>query len=264
MLVGREIETRRLREAILERQSLLVHGPADSGKTSLLEETLAGLPSPVRGACIVCGPCDSPRSIWRQLVHGLASIRDSQVLTRVRRECGPAESLSAWLQRQSSLRLRGILRQAMRGQRYCVFFDTISPLPDGVYRVLQEWVWSGRTPVFLLARGATVQEIGRVARLFWHQGLRLELGPLQRNDLNYLLDECIERFRLTSVAGQEFRSFVLEQCAGLPGRIARLCEMASQRAYHSDGHLKLHTLAIDFVAQTKRGPHGVLRAGRND
>jgi len=263
MLVGREAEAKRLREAILARQSLLVYGPADSGKTSLLEATLASLPSFVRGGCIVCSGCDTPRSLWIQLARSFGEMRNTLVLLRVNRECGPTSSLDRWLRKQSSLRLRGILRQATHSQAYCVFFDTSSPLPDGVYRVLQEWVWSGHTPVYLLGRGATERELGRVARLFWHSGMRLELGPLERADLDILLEECIERFGLTDVVGEEFRNFVFELCGGLPGKIVRVCKMASESSYQLNGRLKLHTLAIDFLMQSHGGQPGVLRATNN-
>jgi hypothetical protein len=263
MFVDRILEQSRFREAILARRSLLLYGPPDSGKSALLYKTLSSLPATVRRNCIVCRSCENPRSVWRDLIRSLAEVSDPQVLSRVERECSRPGSLERWLDAQSSLRLRGILRHAMRERAYCVFLDTRSPLPDGVYRLLQEWVWSGCTPVFLLARGATESEIGRPARLFWNQGLRLQLGPLQSNDLHILFQACILRFCLTSIANEEFRHFVLERCAGLPGKIVRLCELASHDEYRFDGRLKLHTLAVDFLMQTQNMQAKVLRATHN-
>ena len=80
---------------------------------------------------------------------------------------------------QASLRMRGLLRKSARSADYSIFFDASVRLPDGLYRLLQEWIWSGRTPIVILARGASARELGRTHRLFWHKGMRLELGPLE-------------------------------------------------------------------------------------
>jgi AAA ATPase-like protein len=254
MFVGRVAQTEKLREAILARQSVLVYGPADSGKTALLNETLSSLPDALRANCLVCRSCESPRSVWRALMLSLGEAGDPLVISRVKREYGSSGLLERWLNIQSSLRLRGILRRAMRNGSYCVFIDAPGNLPTGTYRLLQEWVWSGQTPVFLLARGATEQDLSRMARLYWHSGLQLELGPLPSKEAEILLQHSIKRLGLTQLADAEFRDFVLAQCAGLPGRIVRLCELASQSTYQYDGHIKLHTLALDFLM------HGRLRA----
>ncbi len=263
MFVGRTAEARRFREAILARRSLLVFGAADAGKTALLKETLSSLPTAVRRNCLVCCSCGSPRSVWRDLIRSLAEVADPQVLSRMERECGPSGSFARWLDKQSSLRLRGILRRATRDGAYFVFIDSPAPLPAGVYRLLQEWVWSGRTPVFLLARGSTEQEIGKVAKLYWHSGLRLELGPMRTEHLMVLVDHSLARFRLTELADEEFHDFLFKQCGGLPGRILRLCELASQSTYHHKGRLKLHTLAIDFQMQIQGELQTRLRANQN-
>lgn len=263
MFVGRPREMSRLREAILARRSLLVYGAAGAGKTVLLKETLSSLPTAVRRSCLVCGSCANPRSVWRDLIRSLAEAADPQVLSRVERECGASGSLARWLDEQSSLRLRGILRRATRDSPYFVFIDSTARLPTGVYRLLQEWIWSGRTPVFLLARGSTEQEIGKVAKLYWHSGLQLELGPMRTEHLTVLVDHSLARFRLTELADQKFRDFLFKQCRGLPGRIVRLCELASQSTYHYHGHLKLHTLAVDFQMQIQSQPRPLLRANHN-
>lgn len=237
----------RLREAILARKSLLLYGPADSGKTALLNETLSGLADNVRKNCLVCRSSESPKRIWRNLTYLLGEGNDPQVVTRVKHECGSPASLARWVDKQTSVRLRGILRSAMRVGNYCVFIDAPGPLPVGAYRLLQEWIWSGRTPVFLLSRGARGHELGKATRLYWHKGMQLELAPLHAEDAETLFEQCITRFRLRQIVDVEFRNFVLNRCEGLPGRIVRLCELASQSPYQSGGHIKLHTLAVDFL-----------------
>lgn len=251
MLIGRSEELARLRNTIIGHRSILVCGPAGSGKTALLLEALATLPAVVRGDCLVCAMQGSPRETWRSLVRGLAELHDGEVLSRLKRETGLAVPLDHWLHRQTSLRLRGILRRAMRAHPYKVFLEATARVPDGVYRLLQEWVWSGHTPVVLLARGYTERNLGKAAHLFWHSGLRLELGTMAAKDLAELLEFSIVRFRLWDLADAPFRSFILEQSERLPGRIVQLCELASSNAYHFNGHVKLHTLAVDFMLREK-------------
>jgi AAA ATPase domain len=246
-LVGRERERAVLRKAIAERTSLLVCGPAGAGKTLLLQEVLASVTGNRRRECLLCAGDGTPGMLWRRIAQGLGSAGDPEVLARVERETGPPAAFENWIRAQTSLRLRGVLRRAARGRDYSLFLDTAEPLADGTYRLLQEWVWSGRVPVVLLARGATEHEIGRAAKLYWHEGMRLHVGPLEPPAASSLLEMQIERFRLRQIADDEFREFVLERSERLPGHMVRLCEMATNAAYQCEGRLKLHTLAVDFL-----------------
>ena len=252
MLIGREHQRARLSEAISERRSLLICGPVDAGKSALLHEVLSCVAASIRERCIVCTAEDTPHAIWLCLVQALGAADDPEVLTRVENEAGSRQNLDRWAKAQTSLRLRGILRRAARAREYWVFLDTTAALPDGTYRLLQEWVWSRRTPVVLLARGSTSRELGKASQLYWHSGLRLTVGPLDVVSAETLLEHTVARLRLTELADADFRNFVLEQSARLPGRIVRLCELASDVAYHYEGHVKLHTLAVDFMLQQQR------------
>jgi len=190
--------------------------------------------------------------IWQRLVRALAEAGDSEVLSRVESEAGSYQNFENWAREQTSLRLRGILRRAARSREYSIFLDAEKPLPDGTYRLLQEWVWSARTPVILLGRGSTHLELGKAAQLYWHEGLRLNLGPLDRDSAQAVLEQAIANFHLTEIADVKFRDFVLEQSQRLPGRIVNLCELATHAVYHYEGHVKLHTLAVDFLLQQQR------------
>jgi type II secretory pathway predicted ATPase ExeA len=252
MLIGREHELARLRGAIAERRSLLICGPAGAGKSALLHDALSYVEENVRRKCIVCEAEGAPIAIWQRLMRAFAVAEDPEVLTRVENEAGSYQHFERWLRDQTSLRLRGILRRAARAREYSIFLDTATPLPDGTYRLLQEWVWSARTPVILLGRGSTAHELGKAAQLYWHEGLRVNLGPLDLASAKALLEHWITHFDLTELADAEFCDFVLGQSERLPGRIAMLCELASNAAYQHEGHLKLHTLAIDFLLQQRR------------
>ncbi len=260
MFIGREHERAKLSEAILQRRSVLVHGPAGSGKSALLEEVLSALTGNARQQCLVCAVEGPPIAIWRQLSRALSRAGDPEVLSRAERETSSKEDFERWLGKQTSLRLRGIIRRAAQAREYSIFLDARSRLPDGIYRLLQEWIWSGRTPVILLARGSTLKEIGKVAQLYWHSGLRLSLGALDQASAEALLQETIGRLHLTDFADAEFREFVLERSARLPGRLICLCELAAGGTYHYEGHVKLHSLAVDFLIDQRNRERAIRHA----
>jgi AAA ATPase domain len=260
VLVGRERERAALRKTIAERKSLLVCGPPGSGKTVLLEDALGSMTENRRQKFIVCAADGPPEALWRRIAEALGNAGYPEVLERVEREAGSRLALEDWVRSQTSLRLRGVLRLAARGRGHSLFLDASAPLADGTYRLLQEWVWSARVPVILLGRGATEHEIGKAAKLYWHDGMRLHVGPLDPGSARTLIEIQIERFQLRRVADVEFREFVLEQSERLPGGIVRLCEMASHAAYQCEGQLKLHTLAVDFAM---RAPQPIRRAARH-
>lgn len=260
MLVGREREIARLYEAIKQRQSLLLYGSAGSGKSALLETVISRFAPTARQRFIVAGAAASPILIWRNIILALSRAHDPEVLCRVGEDAGSRKRGETWIAAQASLRLRGVLRHAVRSREYSIFLDAQTPLPDGVYRLLQEWIWSGRTPVVLLARGSTRPEIGRVAQLYWHDGLRLGLSSLDPASADTLLDQAIMRCNLARSANSEFREFALNRSSRLPGPLIRLCELASQPAYQHDGQIKLHSLSIGLMLEELKptqDPHHV-------
>ena len=251
MLIGREKEFARLQTAILHKDSLLIWGPPGSGKSALIEEVIASLPESLRRRCLVSRAAAPPHDLWIDLVRVLASVDNSIVLSRVKAEASSRLRLEHWLKHQSSLRLRGIIHRATRAGEYFVFLDPPVPLPESVYRTLQIWVWSRHTPVFLTASGYGPQHIGRASRLFWHDGLRLPLGPLELDSANQLLNREIVRHNLAPLADADFREFVLSKSELLPGPIIRLCELAVSPVYRFEGRLKLSTLAVDFLLHSR-------------
>jgi AAA ATPase-like protein len=254
LLLGRNTELTRLRHAIRERQSLLICGPPGAGKSVLVMEALASLPASLGNRSLMGMAAGTPRSVWQELARSLFAAGDPQMLSRIARETGPADYIDRWLPAQTSLRLRGILRRAMRGREYAVFLDAPAPVPSAVCRLLKDWIWSGRTPVYLTALGETERELGKAARLYWHEAMRLRVGPLDAPSARALLERCISSGQLTKVADNDFREFVLKESKCLPGAIVKLCELASQAAYQYQGRVKTHTLSVDFLLGRRTTP----------
>ncbi len=262
MLIGREFELTEIVEAIRERHSLLVYGPAGSGKSALLQAALASLPEEVRHRCFAALAEGTPHAIWQNLIRCLFAARDPEVMCRVTSEAASIEHFERWLTAQSSLRLRGILRRAAWAGQYCFVLEAAGPVPGAVCRLLKEWIWSDRTPAILFGRGRTETELGRAAKLYWHDGMRLALGALEAADAEALIRHCIKRFGLAGFADDEFFDFVLQQSERMPGRILRLCELAAQPRYQFDGHIKTHTLTVDFLLESGALPDTAKQAAR--
>ncbi len=265
-LIGRKKELHRLREAIRRRESLLLWGAHGSGKTALIESALRELPPATRSACLVCSGAQSPKELWRQVIERLAAAADPEVLLRWHAEEASGRTPSRWAAGQSSVRLRGIFTRALRARDYWLFLDHLPLLSPAIFRVLKGVTWSRRTPVYLTANKAPGEEPTRnAARLFWHSGMRLELGPLAPEDAALLFHRCIAGYALSKLDLAELRSMILECGGGLPGAIVRLCEMASQTAYQSAGRVKTHTLAIDFRLQCRAAElHSLSGPSRHD
>jgi len=79
-LIGRETETRRLHAALRKRQSQLIWGASDAGKSFLIAKVLAELPENERRKCICWAGAASRRQLIEHLVRGLYARRHCHLL----------------------------------------------------------------------------------------------------------------------------------------------------------------------------------------
>ncbi len=247
LLLGREAELRRLREAIRKRESVLIWGPADAGKTTLVGRALEQLPEDIERRCIYLDGAASLQDLLRQVATRMYEAGDPHVRGRWRADGAEESSFNRWLRRQSSLRLRGILYRAAEQNHYWLFLDHLPPLSHAVARLVKEFIWRCKTPVYLAARGFTQKEIGYAWSLYWTDRYRIGLEPLSANAARELLEMCIRRFCLFSLELGGFRKEVLRLSGRLPGAIVKMCALAAMPRYRYSGQIKTKLVHIDYL-----------------
>jgi len=247
VFVGRDTELARLRAAIERRESLAIWGPADAGKTALVRRVIAGLPREIARQCVYLPVRAAPQQMLRQLLEDMHAAGDEFLAGKFRGETGRGASFAQWAKRQTSLRMRGLLYRAAQEGKYRVLLDEVVGLSDAFARIVKELTWMRETPVYLIARGCGETELGRAARLYWNDDLRLPVGPIPLPAAKVLVEHCIRRFGLSRAH--------LYDGPGQP-----LAE------YHFGGRVETRLLHVDYMMQFSyrarrgAGPPGGTRA----
>jgi AAA ATPase domain len=248
--LGRRQELARLAEAIRRRESLLIWGPRDSGKTAIVARAIASLPEKISRQCLRVCVRGSLRDLLRDHVVELYRLGDPLVRSRFAADArGARSSIRAWARRQPSVRLRGLLVRAARDARYWIFWDDVPALGHAHLRLAKNLIWAHKTPVYFLARGCGESEIGLGARLYWHDGLRLYLGPLPLPEAKRLLEQSMERSNLAAFDLAGFREEILDSSGLLPGAIVRMAALAAQPQYQCDGQIKTKLVRVDYLME---------------
>lgn len=251
-LVGRKEELRELRVAIQKGESRLVWGPMDGGKTSLIKKVIFELPDAERRNCVYwTGPAGG-RQLLSHFVGRLYELGDSFVRKKVHADGANETLLNRWLHKQTSLRLRGILFTASTQGVYRFFVDHFPPLTHHMARLMKDFMYRCKTPIYLAARGYSRGEIGYAWTLYWHDGLRVHLGPLSERGARELLESCIGRFGLDSLDLGDFRKDLLRLSGHVPGSIVKMCELAADSRYHYGDQIKIMLVHVDYLMQSNR------------
>ncbi len=246
-LIGRENETRQLRESLRKRRSQLVWGPADSGKTFLIENVLSELSANEQQKCIYWTGLGTRRQLVEHFIRGLYLAGDSFVRSKVRVDRFSEAALGRWMTEQSALRLRGILFAAAERGDYRFFVDHLSPISQTVADLLKEIVNRTNTPVYLAGRGYSQAEIGYGWSLYWTDEYRIAVRPLSEGAARELLDICISRYALSALDLDGFREELLGLSGHLPGAIVKMSKLAADPRYHYGDRVKLKLLHVDYL-----------------
>lgn len=252
VLVGREQELRRLRAAILNRQSLLIWGPPDAGKTFLIQHALAQLSAAVRRKCIRWSGPATGRELAAHFLRELYRAGDPLVCKKVRADRAGESTLDRWLRKQSLLRMRGILYSACERGDYRFFLDHLPAPTHKMAHFLKELMNRCKTPIYYTGPGYSAAEIGCAWSLYWADEYRIRLEPLSETLARDLLEICIRKFTLSGLDLEGFREDILHLSGRLPGSIVKMCELAADPRYHYRDQVKVKLLHVDYLLQSHR------------
>jgi hypothetical protein len=251
-LIGRETEMRNLRGALRKRQSQLIWGAVDSGKTSLIANILAELPGNERRKCILWSEGASRRELIEHFVGSLYLAGDSLVRKKVHADGYGETTLDRWVSAQSASRLRGILFTAAEQGDYRLFLDHLGPFSHAFAQLLKEIMYRTKTPVYLTGYGYSQAQIGFAWSLYWTDEYRIHLGPLSDAAARELIEICIDKFGLGSLDLGEFRDDLLHLSGRLPGSIVEMCKLAADPRYRYGDRVKLKLLHVDYLLHANR------------
>jgi len=235
-LVGMAKERERLSAAFSAGESLLILGPRWSGKTRLIQESLRS-----QGTCLYVA--------WKPTLHGLLlamarvliAAGHSGFLGRIE----PGIEHDAWVHRQTSLHLKGLLWTAFERMPVPLVFDGIAGAGFPTLRFLQRiYHMPGMT---VLASARNVSGMGALNRLFWDQRHLVNMVSLNDNEARRLFDLAAAHFNLGNLDLEDFREKALESAAGNPGLIIEMCRLATRPQYLAGRHVKFAPLRIDTL-----------------
>ena len=249
VFLGRESELARLCAAIKARVGVAIWGPADAGKTELVRQALAQMPAEIAGNAVYLRLAGPPHSTLSSLLGEMHARGDALLAHKFRGERRCGGDFHRWAERQTSLRQRGLLYRAAQSGRYWIFLDDVAGLSDAFARIVKELTAMRETPVYLLSTGYSERELGRAARLYWNDELRIGLGPLRLPHARELVERCIRRNGLSRLNLEGFREAILRTSGRLPGAIVKLCASAADPHYHYGNRIESRLLHVDYMMQ---------------
>ena len=246
--VGREAETRRLRQAILDRKSLIICGAPGVGKTTLISKVIEELPGGLAARCICLPGMKDLKDVLQRLIRALYESGDRGLRHELHAQGVSAVTFDAWLKGNSSSRLRGTLYRAVESGECRIFLDHLPSVTRAVERVIKELFWMRKTPVYLVPHGLTEEAVARLMHVFyWGEGERLVLGPLPMPAARRLLESCVASFGLSGLELRDFRDEVLTLSGRVPGAIVGMCSLAADARYQCGSSIKTKLVHIDYL-----------------
>ena len=237
-MVGLAKEKLRIEQAIRTGESLLVLGPAGSGKTALV----SALAASTRGAVYV---------IHRPVLHDmLAALAAALIMSghpRFERLVRNGTSAEKWAGQQTSVHLRGLTWSGLEASPCLLVLDGIEHSSFQAYRFFQRVYHSPGMRMIAVSRDPL--RLGELRRLFWDPRRTVQMLPLSDSDAAKLFDLATDRFRLREFDLADFRPRVLENARGNPGQIVEMCRMARDPQYRSGRHIMFAPLRIDLMAK---------------
>jgi AAA ATPase domain len=248
LFVDRENEIRRVNDAVNDRRSLVICGPAGIGKTALVSQVIRRLAAESKLRCLYLPCMKDLQDMLRQLIRVLYDTQDPNFRRQMHAEGISGSSFDAGLKRLSSSAMKGLLYRTVEQGDYRVFLDHLPPLTLPVAKIVKELFWMRNTPVYLLVRDEMEQRLYRFYSFFyWGERERLMLRPLPPQFAAEFLESCISRFGLSALDLSDFRDEALELSQRVPGAIVKMCALAADPHYQYGSRIKMKSVYIDFL-----------------
>lgn len=249
--LGREREARKIKEALGKKESMLISGPADIGKTALMKHVLRSLSKEAGSHCLYIGGFKDLQDLLRKLLKTLYRAGGPTLRRQLRAKGVSAATLDAWLKATPSPQLKGALYRSVEHTNCHVTLDHVPPLTHAIAKVIKELFWMRDTPVYLLVRDAPEHKIDQFIDFFyWGRRERLLLGPLPKRVAAEMLERCISGYRLSQFNLDKFREEVLDMSGCVPGAIIKMCAMATDKRYRFGSSIKTKLIHIDYLIET--------------
>ena len=240
-LAGLLKERRRIEDAIQQGESLLVLGPAGSGKTTLVQSVAAS----IKDALYV-----EYRPVLHDTLASLAVALAENGHPRFARLVKNGQPPSKWAAGQTSVHLRGLIWSGLEAAPCLLILDNIEGSSFQAYRFFRRVYHSPGMTTIAISRDLI--QLGELHRLFWDPRKTIQMTPLSDSEAATLFELAADRFCLREFDLADFRPRVLDNAKGNPGQIVGMCRMARDSRYRSGKHILFAPLRIDLMARFLR------------
>lgn len=244
----REHESHRIQQAFKKKESMMISGPADIGKTALILNVMRTLPGELAGKCLYLVGFKDLQNLLRNLLKALHQANSLGLRQQLKAEGISSANFDIWLKALPSSRLKGILYRAVQTSDYRVILDHVPLLTHARAKIIKELFWMRDTPVYLLMRDDQKFRIAQFAHFFyWSDRQCLTLGPLPASSAGELLETCIEKCGLSRFDLEGFREEILDLSGCVPGAIVKMCALAADPRYRYGSRIKTKLVHIDYL-----------------
>jgi len=237
-MIGLLREQQALASTIQRRESLLLLGPAGSGKTALVQSLLPGTRE---DSPLYIPEFETPHDLLVMITRSLLRSGHKLVL----RKSASGSNWEKWLSGKTSADLKGILWRSLEAAPRTLILDGINRASQPTYRFLQRLYFAPGMAIIVTARDRS--HLGELGRLFWDPRRTIQIQPLSNAEALQLFETAADRYGLRRLSLEEFREKVLNSAKGNPGQIVEMCRLAANPQYVAGNYIKFALIRIDVM-----------------
>jgi AAA ATPase-like protein len=219
-IYGRDKQLEELRQLFSRRRSFLVHGPIGVGKTLLLKR-LAGEVA----AILYCGDSWRSQSVFRILAAELLAKNNRHAS----RSIGAGRRNA--IKDKSSVSLRGIVTEALRGSGYWIVLDHVQFPSQSFATALKDVCSWADTPLIAVARSAHMEDVGFLLPIFSDRSAKFALRNFDSDTAKEFAVQVASAMQLRAANRDEAIEKIVRFSKGNPGAIVAMLQMAVSPKY---------------------------------